>query len=169
MALNKSIDVELGFTLMADALPHLGMTLPTLGEDQPHLKIAKETTEYSQVVWENISGGLMSFDRLAVLSFRHAHNTDQQHMPELAYFSSISLLFESRQPETDVAKGFLSYNTSETEDGQAGLSRLILKDGRNRDMPYNEENVAAFREEVDRIMGRLMMFKEMGSEQQDVA
>jgi hypothetical protein len=163
MPINK---VEQSLELITRTSEQMGFALPDLGDVQPYLKISESRPDYSQAVWKTVwkfkNGNPVSYDRLAVLSFAHVRNTDQAHMPkvegqepEYAHFSSASVMYESRQSGSGLSKGFLSFNTSETEDGQSGLSRLIMKDENGRDRAITVDSLYDFREGFDAAMRRL--------------
>lgn len=157
MSATKNIDIELSLNLMAQARQQLKLGQLDMSNGQSHLKIAYANEEYSQAVWEQTGyteqGRPIFFERLAVLSFMHTHNLHATGA--VAYFSSTSMMFESKQPGADLSKGSLTLSTSETDGGQAGLSRFSLQDRDYKEIPYSQENIDAFHQEIERIMGRL--------------
>jgi hypothetical protein len=175
MPINK---VEQSLELITRTSEQMGFVLPDLSDAQPYLKISESRPDHNHAVWKTVwkfeRGTPVSYDYFAVLSFAHARNTDQAHMPkeewqhepEYAHFSSATVMYESQRPGLGLSKGFLSFNTSETEDGQAGLSRLIMKGENNRDMAITVDSMYDFREGFDAAMRRLKIVREEVAQQE---
>lgn len=172
MSIYKNIDIELGLDLMTRARHQLRVGQLDFSDEQRYLKIATANGEYSQAIWEKIreikKGQAISYERLAIISFAHTHNF-HEHTGVKAHFSSTSIMFESKYADTDLIKGSLTLNTSETEDGQAGLSRFNLQNAQHREIAYTEETGDAFHKEAQRVMGRLMILREISVARQEIA
>lgn len=172
MSIYKNIDSELGLDIMTRARQQLRVGPLELSEEQPYLKIATQNGVHRQAVWEKIreieKGKPVSYDRFAILSFAHTHNLHER-TGAVAHFSSTSMMFESQYTGMDPIKGSLTLSTSETEDGQSGLSRFSLQDGHYREVPYTEETSAAFHQQAEAIMGRLIIVRNVAVAHQEIA
>jgi len=157
MSLNKN-DIERSLVLLAETREKLQMPPTDLSGMWPDLRLFESTAGYSRATWERIreveKGKPISFDRVAVQSFAHTRNQHDK-TGQFAYFSSATLLYESARPGLDLRKGYFTFNTSENEDGQAGVSRRILHDKNGLEIDFTDDSAFAFREGFDAAMRRL--------------